>query len=87
MEVEGSFDSWQQRQEMVRSGKNFQLVKLLPPGIYQVFMRLPHWHSLKGRAGPDCLSCECSHSLFQIKIGQLGGCSAQLVSLSGLVLG
>ena len=36
VQVEGSFDGWKKREDMVKSGKNFQLVKLLPPGIYQV---------------------------------------------------
>lgn len=42
MELEGSFDNWQSRQRMQRSGKDFTLVKLLPPGVYQVsFPTLP----------------------------------------------
>ena len=36
MEVEGSFDNWTTRQNMQRSGKDFTIVKLLPPGVYQV---------------------------------------------------
>ena len=36
MEVEGSFDNWTTRQTMQRSGKDFTIVKLLPPGVYQV---------------------------------------------------
>lgn len=36
VELEGSFDSWTQRYTMQRSGKDFTLVKLLPPGVYQV---------------------------------------------------
>lgn len=36
VEVEGSFDNWQSRQRMQRSGKDFTIVKLLPPGVYQV---------------------------------------------------
>ena len=36
VELEGSFDNWQTRQRMQRSGKDFTLVKLLPPGVYQV---------------------------------------------------
>ena len=36
VELEGSFDNWQSRQRMQRSGKDFTLVKLLPPGVYQV---------------------------------------------------
>jgi Glycogen recognition site of AMP-activated protein kinase len=34
--VEGSFDNWTTRQPMQRSGKDFTIVKLLPPGVYQV---------------------------------------------------
>jgi hypothetical protein len=36
VELEGSFDNWTQRYTMQRSGKDFTLVKLLPPGVYQV---------------------------------------------------
>ena len=36
VEVEGSFDNWTTRQPMQRSGKDFTIVKLLPPGVYQV---------------------------------------------------
>lgn len=36
MELEGSFDNWTQRHTMQKSGKDFTLVKLLPPGVYQV---------------------------------------------------
>ena len=36
VEVEGSFDNWQTRQPMQKSGKDFTIVKLLPPGVYQV---------------------------------------------------
>ena len=39
MEVEGSFDNWTTRQTMQRSGKDFTIVKLLPPGVYQVSRR------------------------------------------------
>ncbi|PSC67363.1 SNF1-related kinase regulatory subunit beta-2 isoform B [Micractinium conductrix] len=35
VELEGSFDNWTQRYTMQRSGKDFTLVKLLPPGVYQ----------------------------------------------------
>ncbi|KAK9820387.1 hypothetical protein WJX72_009820 [[Myrmecia] bisecta] len=35
VEVEGSFDNWTTRQAMQRSGKDFTIVKLLPPGVYQ----------------------------------------------------
>ena len=38
MEVEGSFDNWTTRQTMQRSGKDFTIVKLLPPGVYQVLL-------------------------------------------------
>mmetsp|Transcript_29439 Transcript_29439/g.83011 ORF Transcript_29439/g.83011 Transcript_29439/m.83011 type:complete len:279 (-) Transcript_29439:195-1031(-) len=35
VEVEGSFDNWTTRQALQRSGKDFTIVKLLPPGVYQ----------------------------------------------------
>jgi len=35
VEVEGSFDNWATRQTLQRSGKDFTIVKLLPPGVYQ----------------------------------------------------
>lgn len=36
VEVEGSFDNWTTRQPLQRSGKDFTIIKLLPPGVYQV---------------------------------------------------
>jgi 5'-AMP-activated protein kinase regulatory beta subunit len=36
VEVEGSFDNWSTRQVLQRTGKDFTIVKLLPPGVYQV---------------------------------------------------
>lgn len=33
--VEGSWDNWTTRQPLQRSGKDFTIVKMLPPGIYQ----------------------------------------------------
>lgn len=36
VEVEGSFDNWTTRQVLNRSGKESTIVKLLPPGVYQV---------------------------------------------------
>jgi 5'-AMP-activated protein kinase regulatory beta subunit len=34
--VEGSFDNWQSRQALHRSGtREFAIVKMLPPGVYQ----------------------------------------------------
>jgi 5'-AMP-activated protein kinase regulatory beta subunit len=36
VEVEGSFDNWTTRQVLQRSGKESTIVKLLPPGVYQV---------------------------------------------------
>ncbi len=41
VEVEGSFDNWTTRHSLQRSGKDFTLVKLLAPGVYQVSCRLP----------------------------------------------
>lgn len=40
--IEGSFDNWTTRHTLQRTGKNFTVVKLLPPGVYQVcnFWRL-----------------------------------------------
>ena len=35
VEVEGSFDNWTTRQQMQKSGKDFTIIKLLPPGVYQ----------------------------------------------------
>lgn len=35
VELEGSFDNWTTRHVMQKSGKDFSLVKLLPPGVYQ----------------------------------------------------
>lgn len=35
VEVEGSFDNWSTRQVLQRTGKDFNIVKLLPPGVYQ----------------------------------------------------
>lgn len=52
MEVEGSFDNWTTRQTMQRSGKDFTIVKLLPPGVYQVLQCSPFcfWHVESRRA-------------------------------------
>lgn len=36
MEVEGSFDNWSTRQILQRTGKDFTIIRLLPPGVYQV---------------------------------------------------
>ena len=36
VEIEGSFDNWSTRHSLQRSGKDFTLVKLLAPGVYQV---------------------------------------------------
>lgn len=36
VQVEGSFDNWSTRQQLQRSGREFTVVKLLPPGVYQV---------------------------------------------------
>ena len=38
VQVEGSFDNWTTRQVLQRSGKEYTIVKLLPPGVYQVRM-------------------------------------------------
>ncbi len=37
--MEGSFDNWTTRQALQRTGKDFTIVKLLPPGVYQVCER------------------------------------------------
>lgn len=34
--MEGSFDNWGVRHTMQKSGKDFTIIKLLPPGVYQV---------------------------------------------------
>jgi hypothetical protein len=36
VQVEGSFDNWSTRQQLQRSGREFTVIKLLPPGVYQV---------------------------------------------------
>ncbi|KDD72719.1 hypothetical protein H632_c2978p0, partial [Helicosporidium sp. ATCC 50920] len=35
VQLEGSFDNWTQRHELQPSGRDFTLVKLLAPGVYQ----------------------------------------------------
>lgn len=35
VELEGSFDNWTTRQPLQKSGKDFTIIKLLPPGVYQ----------------------------------------------------
>lgn len=35
MEVEGSWDNWTSRLTLLKSGKDFTVVKLLMPGVYQ----------------------------------------------------
>jgi 5'-AMP-activated protein kinase regulatory beta subunit len=35
VEVEGSFDNWSTRQPLQRTGRDFTVIKLLPPGVYQ----------------------------------------------------
>eukprot|EP00882_Tetradesmus_deserticola_P010062 GHRQ01010632.1.p1 GENE.GHRQ01010632.1~~GHRQ01010632.1.p1 ORF type:complete len:278 (+),score=82.35 GHRQ01010632.1:267-1100(+) len=35
VEVEGSFDNWSSRQPLQRTGRDFTVIKLLPPGVYQ----------------------------------------------------
>ena len=35
MEVEGSFDNWTTRTVMHRNGKDFTVIKLMQPGVYQ----------------------------------------------------
>ena len=47
--VEGSFDNWTSRQTLQRSGKNFTVVKLLPPGVYQVSSPDPSCHQVEMR--------------------------------------
>jgi hypothetical protein len=36
VEVEGSFDNWTTRQPLQHTGKDWTIIKLLPPGVYQV---------------------------------------------------
>jgi len=33
--IEGSFDNWTTRHQLQQTGRNFTVVKLLPPGVYQ----------------------------------------------------
>lgn len=40
VEVQGSFDGWQKRHIMQKSGKDHTIVLLLQPGVYQVRVRL-----------------------------------------------
>ena len=35
VEVEGSFDNWTTRQPLQHTGKDWTVIKLLPPGVYQ----------------------------------------------------
>lgn len=51
VEVEGSFDNWGVRHTMQKSGKDFTIIKLLPPGVYQVRQYLcltsqVHWQMI-----------------------------------------
>ena len=48
VEVEGSFDNWTSRQRMQKSGKDYTIVKLLPPGVYQAgnSLHLAMWGAL-----------------------------------------
>lgn len=57
VELEGSFDSWTQRYTMQRSGKDFTLVKLVPPGVYQVRGQLAHHGAAAGRSNQRAHSC------------------------------
>ncbi|GIL62567.1 hypothetical protein Vafri_16760 [Volvox africanus] len=43
VEVEGSFDNWTTRQPLQKSGKDFTIIKLLPPGVYQVCLLVCAW--------------------------------------------
>jgi 5'-AMP-activated protein kinase regulatory beta subunit len=40
VQVEGSFDNWSTRQQLQRSGREFTVIKLLPPGVYQVCIHI-----------------------------------------------
>lgn len=58
VDLEGSFDNWTQRHTMQRSGKDFTLVKLLPPGVYQykfivdgLWRHDPNLHSMYDEMG------------------------------------
>ena len=35
VQVEGSFDRWTKRHAMQKSGKDYTIIQLLPPGVYQ----------------------------------------------------
>lgn len=58
VELEGSFDNWTQRHTMQRSGKDSTLVKLLPPGVYQV----RRWRGVPPAAGRLGLGCCMLHA-------------------------
>lgn len=69
--MEGSFDNWTTRQPLQRSGREFTIVKLLPPGVYQVAPpwapRLSAWaltqqrHFLAFRACQSHCVCQLFH--------------------------
>ncbi|KAF5829295.1 hypothetical protein DUNSADRAFT_16293 [Dunaliella salina] len=52
VEVEGSFDNWSTRQILQRTGKDFTIIKLLPPGVYQVRV-----FSIAQGQGHGCFYC------------------------------
>ena len=53
--MEGSFDNWTTRQNMQRSGKDFTIIKLLPPGVYQVSMLPCMLHPTAGALPRQCM--------------------------------
>jgi 5'-AMP-activated protein kinase, regulatory beta subunit len=36
VEIQGSFDNWSSKTALQKSGADFTILKLLPPGVYQV---------------------------------------------------
>lgn len=61
VEVESSFDNWATRHPLQHSGKDFTLVKLLPPGVYQVSKQAVN----KFAAAVLCVQdIACSHALY-----------------------
>jgi len=62
VEVEGSFDNWTTRQPLQHTGKDWTIIKLLPPGVYQVRGE-GESRSLVGLAA--VLAMRCGRLLFQ----------------------
>ena len=72
--MEGSFDNWTTRQPMQRSGKDFTIVKLLPPGVYQV-----------PRSCPACGAARTLRSAAVAATALFGRCSVAPVGSGNLL--